>query len=86
MITNVSTLFRKAYVTSKPKKETDSITMKFLLHKNKKNRNANAQNSTSCKTHRPSHGTIFAARAFFLHTHVSSTKYRLKPKLFNHGL
>ena len=68
------------------KKDTDSITMKFLLHKNKKNRNANAQNSISCKTHRPSHGTIFAARAVFLHTHVSSTKYRIKPKLFNHGL
>lgn len=47
MITNVVTLFRKLDVTSKPKKETDSITMKFLLHKNKKNRNDNAQNSLS---------------------------------------
>ena len=54
------------------KKDTDSITMKFLLHKDKKNRNANAQNSTSRKNTQAIAQNHFCRKSCFLtHTLVA---------------
>jgi hypothetical protein len=67
--------------------KNDRLTMKFLLHKDKKNRNANAQNSTSRKNSQAiARNHFFAGRAVFLHAHMSSIKYMLKTKLLNYGL
>ena len=51
------------------KKDTDSITMKFLLHKNKKNRNAICKTAHPAKPHKPLLEAIFAGRSVFLPAH-----------------
>ncbi|MDY0370284.1 MAG: hypothetical protein RBR10_10645, partial [Bacteroidales bacterium] len=60
-------------VTSKPKKTKPKNNNEIFAAW--ENRNANAQNSTSCKTHKPAHGTIFAARAVFLLAHNENTNH-----------
>ena len=61
-------------VTSKPKKkkDTDTITVKFLLHKNKKIEMPTHKTAHPAKTHKPTRKTIFCGKSCFLaHTLVA---------------